>query len=704
LKDLISRRTGQNGERFKRSLQNFINFLLEGKIPDSVRPLFFGASLLALQKKDGGVRPIAVGNVWRRLVSKIICNRITPVISTRLSPHQLGVGIKNGAEVGAHTARLYFSSLAHTGIKAFLKIDFRNAFNELRRDVLLEEAKLHCTTFYPFISQAYQFDSNLFLQKSTIKSRCGVHQGDPLGPALFALALHPLIEDVLSEFNVWYLDDGTIADDPVVVLAELKKIIVRAKEIGLELNPSKCELALIGATPSECDLWTEEFSEIAPGIKHISQSNAFLLGSALTDESVKTVLGMKTQNFKLMASRLSLLTSHSAFFLLRASVSIPRLIFFLRCAPTWRQPEALSHYDDALKSCLEDILNCTLTDSSWKQSSLPVNLGGLGIRHATESAIPCFLASFHSCLPLIEELLPEVIISSDGSRSEATELWQMNNAENPEETTTHLQSSWEFPLFKNLQQELLSTSSDQESKARLLAASEPYAGAWLLTLPSPQLGTHLSNECFRISSALRLGGKVGQGHICPCGEEVKEDGLHGLACRRSAGRHSRHASENEVIQRALRSADVPSILEPTGCFRSDGKRADGMTLIPWKKGRPLLWDFTCKDTFAPSYVPVTSRHPGHAAKLGEVSKHKLYASAQGQYHFVPVALETSGVWGKEGISLIKEIGRRITEATGEPRATSYLIQRLSICLQRGNVASILGTLPPGRELDEIFLL
>ena len=40
--------------------------------------------------------------------------------------------------------------------------------------------------------------------------------------------------------------------------------------------------------------------------------------------------------------------------------------------------------------------------------------------------------------------------------------------------------------------------------------------------------------------------------------------------------------------------------------------------------------------------------------------------------------------------------------SGEPRSKAFLVQRISIAVQRGNVASILGTLPQGKELEEIF--
>ena len=243
------------------------------------------------------------------------------------------------------------------------------------------------------------------------------------------------------------------------------------------------------------------------------------------------------------------------------------------------------------------------------------------------------------------------------------------------------------------------------NKARLLASGQAEAGAWLQALPSPQLGTLMSGESFRVSCALRMGCTVCEPHKCgPCGAEADSLGHHGLSCKRSAGRHSRHSAANDLIARALGTVDVATLLEPAGCARDNGKRPDGMTLIPWKRGKPLIWDFTCRDTFAPTYLPKTSRAAGAAAVVGEGNKRRDYAFLEARSIFVPVAIETSGYWGKEGLHLIREFGTRIMAKTGEKRATSFLIQRISLAVQRGNVASILGTLPPGREIEEIFLM
>ena len=149
------------------------------------------------------------------------------------------------------------------------------------------------------------------------------------------------------------------------------------------------------------------------------------------------------------------------------------------------------------------------------------------------------------------------------------------------------------------------------------------------------------------------------------------------------------------------SAGVPCIREPMGISLTDEKRPDGATLVPWKSGQSLLWDATVSDTFAASYLAQTSKSAGSAAKQGETKKLRKYQSLLNQYCFVPIAMETGGIYGKDGLRFVKEIGRRITLNTGEERATSFLLQRLSIAIQRGNGIFILGTMPNGQDLYEL---
>jgi len=72
---------------------------------------------------------------------------------------------------------------------------------------------------------------------------------------------------------------------------------------------------------------------------------------------------------------------------------------------------------------------------------------------------------------------------------------------------------------------------------------------------------------------------------------------------------------------------------------------------------------------------------------------------------VLVAVETMGAQGEEATYFIHQLGKRITSVTEERRATEFLLQRLSVVIQRGNAASVLGTVDSvDKKLDSIFYL
>ena len=101
----------------------------------------------------------------------------------------------------------------------------------------------------------------------------------------------------------------------------------------------------------------------------------------------------------------------------------------------------------------------------------------------------------------------------------------------------------------------------------------------------------MDDNTIRIAVGLRLGTPLCIPHLCyRVGANVDTLGTHGLSCRISAGRHFHHAMLNDILHRASSSANVPSRLEPTGLDRADGKRPDGITMVPWSNGRLLVWD------------------------------------------------------------------------------------------------------------------
>src|SRR6185369_2874890 len=89
--------------------------------------------------------------------------------------------------------------------------------------------------------------AHLFLGEVLLASMAGVQQGDPLGPLLFSLVLHPLVEKIQSLFpnldlNVWYLDDGTIIGKREDVFRVFELIRAEGPALGLHLNIKKNEI------------------------------------------------------------------------------------------------------------------------------------------------------------------------------------------------------------------------------------------------------------------------------------------------------------------------------------------------------------------------------------------------------------------------------------------------------------------------------
>ena len=290
-------------------------------------------------------------------------------------------------------------------------------------------------------------------------------------------------------------------------------------------------------------------------------------------------------------------------------------------------------------------------------------------------------------------------------RVRALRLWRDTTGSAQDPTNPSRQKDWDNALCTKKFAVMQATSTSPLDLARLHAVSSPLSGSWLNALPIANLGLKLDDSQLRIACGLRLGANLCAPHSCSaCGSEVSSLGTHGLSCKKSAGRHARHSQVNDLIRRACVSAGAPAILEPPGIVRSDGKRPDGVTLIPWRLGRQLVWDFTCKDTLAPSHVTMSASGPGKVATEGERAKNAKYQELSQSYLFTPVCVETLGAWGPSATSLVKELGARIQATTGEPRSTCFLTQAISMAVQRGNIISILGTMPYGKCLEEIFEL
>ena len=225
--------------------------------------LLFSSNLIALRKKNVGIRSVAVGNVFRRLAAKVGCYAVSRAVSHELLPIQLGVSVKGGAEAAVHAVRTFITyNIDSNDHKIMVELDMMNAFSSIRRDHVLQT----CLDRTPEIAKlsflAYSKPSSVIASDHSITSSTGVKQGDPIGPLLFALAVDQIASGVESKLSVWYHDDATIGGFPESVLSDVQRCITGLIRIGLIVNPMKTEIINVG-------LGAEKFSRVINSFKQL---------------------------------------------------------------------------------------------------------------------------------------------------------------------------------------------------------------------------------------------------------------------------------------------------------------------------------------------------------------------------------------------------------------------------------------------------
>ena len=672
LKDLINCR--EAGSDLITALTAFVNMCLSGSCPRDISNIFFGGKLISLNKKSGGIRPIVIGFTLRRLTSKLANTFGISRLATYFSPRQLLVGTPGGCEAAVHASRRFLHSLNDE--KVFVKLDFSNAFNSLHRQDMLLAIRERLPEIYAYVFSSYAEPSNLFYGSFELLSSEGPQQGDPLGPLLFSNAIQPLLNSLKSELTVGYLDDLTLAGTEADVENDVKRVIDCGCNLGLKLNISKCELITNGGSHIS--------SSVIGAFQRVSMDEATLLGAPLfqgraLDESWKE----RCEDLSRAAERLSLVSAQEALILLRSSFGAPRVQHMLRCSPSADHP-ALTQFDEIQLESLNRITNSNLTETQFCQATLPIKDGGLGLRKVATLALPAFLSSSSSTQSLQDVILSGRQPLDDACSQRCLDSWASVYGTLPIYPASAKQTSWDRPGIERSKSFIEASCLDLRQKAIFLASKTRHSGDWLSALPIAACGLRLDDEAVRVAVANRLGLNTCVPHDCRCGATVDAWGSHAMVCKKAQGRITRHQAVNDIVARAFTYAGVPISKEPTGLLRNDGKRPDGLTLVPWQNGKALAWDVTVATTLADSYLMISSDLAGAAAEKAATKKTEKYSNLPSSVNFQPIAMETLGVYNATAVDCLNDFGRRISATSGEPRESKFLLQRISVALQRYN--------------------
>ena len=145
-------------EKLLEALIAFTNMLLSSKLSTTIREVIFGGRPIALQKKDGGICPIAVGYTLRRLAAKCANGHIIERRSIDLGPIQVGVRVSGGAEAAVHSIRRVVDNLPDHHV--LVKLDFVNVFNSVSRYTILESMAQNMLKLYKFVLACHYVKQN----------------------------------------------------------------------------------------------------------------------------------------------------------------------------------------------------------------------------------------------------------------------------------------------------------------------------------------------------------------------------------------------------------------------------------------------------------------------------------------------------------------------------------------------------------------
>ena len=643
----------------------------------------FTASRLIAIDKQPGVRPIAIGEVSRRIISKAIMMVIKKDVMEAAGSIQLCTGLTDGCVAAVHSMKIIFENDC---TQAALLVDAQNAFNLLNRRVALWNIHQICPSIATILTNIYREDASLFVQDETILSQEGVMQGDPMAMAMFALGIAPLIKELQGIHQIWFADDAAAGGSLDELHHWWTKLIEIGPRYGYYPNPGKTWLLVKEEGHMEAQ------SLFAQSGVNITSSGQKHLGAALgnlefTTKFIETKVKEWTREVEVL-SEFGRRDPHSAYAAVTHGL-ISKWLYLMRTIPNINQ--SLKPLEEEIRHKLIPAIigRSDITNEERSLLALPCRLGGMGLINPMEISDDQYHSSRDITAPLINLILEK--------KMEMTE-----NVENEMR-----QAKANVKRRKRVKQEESSTNIKMSDrlKRHVEFAKEKGSSIWLTTLPVEKNGFALQRSEFKDAVSLRYGWLPDRLPLkCACSTPFSVE--HALSCPKGAFPTHRHNELRDITASLLSEVCTDVSIEPelqpvdgmiaryASSNTANDARSDIRARGFWgSKYECAFFDVKVFNPNAPSYrkTSVSACYSNQERIKKRGYEQRINEIEHGS--FTPLIFSTSGGMGKSATVFYKRLAAMISEKRRQPYAHTmrWLRCQLNFSLLRSSIICIRGS-------------
>jgi hypothetical protein len=378
--------------RVELSLFNLTNYLIKG---DGGNVNLWINSLLIFVSKEGkkNLRPLAIDEVFIRLVSKSVNSVMSVSVGEKLQPIQYGVGIKGGCEYVSHSVSMWVEEILKDpgSNKIIIRLDKKNAFNSIPRAIIRRGILKHCPELLWYFDWCYGSCTRLVMVNGIVlgQSACGVRQGDPLGPLFYCLGLDQVLFEAQQRFPtvdfLYYLDDGFLhgIDENVVQAYDFLKFQLASINQILDTDDSKKCILFAACRSSRVNF---------PAELKVSTEGILVLGCPYgSPDFINTELIKIVSKLSVLVKRLELVDAKCAYVLVKYCINTKGSYLARVCSP-WCILKHAERFDVIIDNLIAFWCEVSSIDElSSKLRSLP---WGLKLPRLQDIASSAFSSSF----------------------------------------------------------------------------------------------------------------------------------------------------------------------------------------------------------------------------------------------------------------------------------------------------------------------